>query len=358
MISAGMRGRAIAAVLVATAALIVFAPAAGAVKTRTVHQAAHVMAEIGGKATNGFHFIVYTFKRSVVLSLYHRAGQQGMTIVGYSASHQALSGLAKGRLDIKIGDRGHFRGHLVAKATKVQKPRKGCTGEPTMAENGYFVGSFIFHGERAYTTIEAQREGGSIIRQGATDCRIPAESGRPAKNSKGAEERAEKAAERDEYRLIAGDRKADLVLEASREEVPPGPNSAVLTAFDVSAKGDKVGAFDVYRSAFVFDTRHDAASSLLTPNRQEPLAEATLEPPAPFSGSATFRLEGRKTAIWTGDLAVELPGAGKLPLTGPKIYAGACEGATNCTETLPGRLGDLIEGGGGFTGSFETQSVY
>lgn len=354
MMSTRMRARAMAAILVAMAALIAFAPTAGAAKPRTVHQAARVMADISGKATDGFHFVVFTVNRAVALSLYKRAGRLGLTNVSYSAFDQDLSSLANGRLDIKIGGRGHFRGHFVAKSTKVQKPRKRCTGDPTTTEDGYFIGSFVFHGERGYTTIQAPREGGSIIHQGATDCRIPAGPGRHAKNGNVAGEKAEKAAERDEYRFLAGDRKADLVLQADREQVPPGSNSPALTTFDVSATGDKVGAFDVYRSAFIFDT--SAASGLLTPNQQEPLAEATLEPPAPFSGSATFRLEGRKTASWTGDLAVELPGAGKLALTGTNIYAGACEGPRNCTETLPGRLGALIEGGG--QGVVEDQSIY
>jgi hypothetical protein len=113
----------------------------------------------------------------------------------------------------------------------------------------------------------------------------------------------------------------------------------------VTAEAPKVGAFDVHRSAFVVDAGPDAASTLLTPNQQEPLAEAVIEPPAPFSGSATFHLEGPKKASWTGNLAVELPGAGKVPLTGDEIYAGACRGQKNCTATLPTPLAELLEGG-------------
>ena len=62
----------------------------------------------------------------------------------------------------------------------------------------------------------------------------------------------------------------------------------------------------------VFEFGPGAASTFQVPNLAEPLTEATLEPPAPFSGSATFHLDTPKTASWTGDLAVELPGLGKL----------------------------------------------
>lgn len=337
-----------AAILVA-AALLVFAPAAGA--ARTVHQRAHVFAELSGKATNGFAFSLFTFDRSAVLSLSSRAGHQGVTTVSYYGSkRQELRSLADGRIDLKIGDRGHFRGRLVTKSTKTDKPEKGCKGEPSTTEEGYFSGFFAFHGERGYTAIQTPRVSGAIIRRGATECRTPAGPGRHQESPKEAQEISEKAAEQDEYRLVAGERSGDLTLQATREQVPPGSKHTMAT-FEVTAEGSMVGAFHVYRSAFVFDTDRDADSTLLTPNQQEPLAEAVVEPPAPFSGSATFQLEGPKKASWTGDLAVELPGAGRVSLTGDGLYAGACRGQKNCTETLPKPLAELLEGGG-FSGSF------
>ena len=79
------------------------------------------------------------------------------------------------------------------------------------------------------------------------------------------------------------------------------------------------------------------------PNLAEPLAEATVAPPAPFSGSATFHLDDPKTASWTGDLAVEMPGLGKVSLTGDGIEAGLCSGLSNCTKTLPKDLQPVLE---------------
>jgi hypothetical protein len=335
-----------AATLVA-AGLLVFAPAASAAKT--VHQRAHLFAELGGKATNGFSFSLFTFDRTAVLSLSGLAGHHGLTTVSYYGfKRQELRSLADGRIDIKIGDRGHFRGHLVTKSTKTDKPEEKCTGDPSTTEEGYFAGSFVFHGERGYTAIQTPRVSGAIIRRGATECQIPAGPGRHPESSKEAQEISEKAAELDEYRLVAGEPSGDLTLQATREQVPPGSKHTMST-FEVTAEGPAVGGFHVYRSAFVFDTARDAASTFLTPNQQEPLAEAVIEPPAPFSGAATFLLEGPKKASWTGDLAVELPGAGKLRLTGDGLYAGACRGQKNCTATLPKPLAELLESGGGFS---------
>lgn len=216
-------------------------------------------------------------------------------------------------------------------------------------EEGYFAGSFVLHGERGYTTIEAARVSGVIVRQGATDCQVAPHPGRNAETRKEAKEIAETAAEMDEFRFLAGERSGDLVFQASRALIRPGSKQTMST-FDVTAEGADVGPFQVYRSAFVFDANRDAASHFLTPNQQEPLAEAVIEPGVPFSGSATFKLEGTKKATWTGDLAVELPGAGKVPLTGDGFYSGLCRGRSDGTATLPPQLAELLEVGGGFSG--------
>jgi hypothetical protein len=334
-----------AASLMAMAALLVFAPGAGAAKT--VHQRAHLFGLLSGKATNGFSFSLFTFDHMAVLSLYGVTGHEaGATVNYFAVRPQRLRSLAGGRIDLKIGNRGHFRGHFVTNSTKVEEPEKNCTGDPSKTEEGYFAGSFVFHGERGYTTVQAPHVSGAIIRRGAIDCRVEASPGGHPEGSKKAKEISEKAAEMDEYRLVAGERSGDLILQATREQAPPGSKNAMST-FEVTSEGPAVGAFMVYRRAFVFDSGRDAATNFLTPNQQEPLTEATIEPPAPFSGSATFRLEGPKTASWTGDLAVELPGAGKLPLTGDNVYAGACRGRSNCTKTLPKPLSELLEAGDG-----------
>jgi hypothetical protein len=51
------------------------------------------------------------------------------------------------------------------------------------------------------------------------------------------------------------------------------------------------------------------------------LRRATVHPPAPFSGTATFNRSKRANRRWQGDLAVDLPGRADIPLTGPQIRA-------------------------------------
>ena len=123
-------------------------------------------------------------------------------------------------------------------------------------------------------------------------------------------------------------------------------NCTSCRRYGASVAGGKVGKFHVSYDASVFNLGSDAAETFRVPNLAEPLSEAIIEPPAPFSGTATFHLETPKKANWTGDLAVELPGLGTVPLTGPKIAAGLCHGR-DCTKTLPRLAQRALEARGG-----------
>lgn len=52
-------------------------------------------------------------------------------------------------------------------------------------------------------------------------------------------------------------------------------------------------------------------------------ATATLAPPPPFHGSATFFENTAVSHSWTGTLGIALPGL-DLPLTGPEVLTSLC----------------------------------
>jgi hypothetical protein len=354
MISALMKAKAIAGIL--AAALLVFAlPASALGAPRHYRQPASVDAEVHLRGTNGFRFFAFTFRDAAVVSGSKQVSKFGEENVNYFArSQRGQSAFKDGVLALNLGKVGRFRGRFVAKSTETRKPDADCTGDPTTIEKGFFVGSFNFHGERGYSSIHAQREHGTVTRQGAQRCTVPTEH----PGHEGARSvREEKEAEREAH-LLASDSKFRAFFQAYREE-PAGLKEAVTT-FAASVTGGKAGAFEVSHSAFVFDFSGGAASTFQTPNLAEPLNEATLKPPAPFSGSATFHLETPKTASWTGDLAVELPGLGKVPLTGGSIKAGLCAPGPHCTKTLPERLQPVLEAPSGTAVGIrvEDQSVY
>jgi hypothetical protein len=71
-----------------------------------------------------------------------------------------------------------------------------------------------------------------------------------------------------------------------------------------------------------------------TPDPAGVLENASVAPPAPFHGSATFHLDSSTSASWTGSLGVELPGVGNVSLAGTGFWSALCDD-THCTKTLP-----------------------
>ena len=334
-----MRTKAIAAILAVGALLIFALPASALGAPKHYRQPASVDAEVNLRGTNGFHFLVFSFGDSAVVSASKHVSKFGQENVNYFArSQRGRSAFKDGVLALNLGKLGRFQGRFVAKSTETRKPAGGCTGDPTTIEKGFYVGSFNFRGELGYSSIHAQREHGTVTRQGARRCTFPTEHpGREGARSA----REEKEAE-GEAHLLAADSKFRVFFQAYREE-PAALEGNATTTFEASVSGGRAGAFEVSRSAAVFDFFADAGSTFQTPNLTEPLSEATLKPPAPFSGSGTFQLETAKSAGWSGDLAVELPGLGKVPLTGGSIQAGLCAPGPHCTKTLPERLQPVLE---------------
>jgi hypothetical protein len=348
-----VRAKKIAALLAATTILVALGvPAvANAAKPRRYRTPASTIIWISGSASGGFHFDFFgvsAYGSSLLLS--NRAGHGAEESVNYSIlPHGKRTAFKDDRLDLQVGRLGRFHARFVPTSTKTEKAEDGCTGGPTVNEKGFFVGSFAFRGERGYTTIHSHREFGLVTRQGATSCPVPTEKEKGRRHrSRGLKEQREREA--NDFRLAAGDADSHILFQGSREKSPE-PEEGSPTTFQATA-GEKVGHLYVSRSVSVFEIGPDAGASFLTPNFAEPIAEATLTPSAPFSGSATFHLEGPKTASWAGDLAVELPGLGKVPLTGSDIDAGLCKGHSHCTETLPEPLQLDLELGGGTSYSY------
>ncbi len=91
---------------------------------------------------------------------------------------------------------------------------------------------------------------------------------------------------------------------------------------------ERRGRVDVLEHAFF-----DASAHFDLEEFDRGHVRATLAPPAPFSGVATFTQAGKgATPTLTGPLAISLPGAPDIPLTGPKYFSDLCtkEGEIRC----------------------------
>jgi hypothetical protein len=233
------------------------------------------------------------------------------------------------RVDIRLPGVARFDAHFVS--TKVgheELAPSECKPAATTVEDGYLVGSLSFRGERGFTTARATKVAATIDRTPARECRKPS----PRQRQTPAESRAAEESEAGlrSVEVIAGERGAGIGLIADRVEPtegePGSPESVLIVTAASRSRGMRIS--HVVIASSVPPSGFTASAPGATPR------EATLAPPAPFSGSATFQLRTPTKGSWTGDLAVGLPGLGRILLTGARFYAGLCENS-KCTKTLP-----------------------
>jgi hypothetical protein len=237
---------------------------------------------------------------------------------------------------VDLGDRGRLDVRFVPGHIKEQPVPKGCIGDPSTVERGTFVGTIHFRGEGGFTQVDAHRVRGTVERTGATRCPgratkgeaegkdvvVVGIGGRPARTN----------AESPTLRVVSGDPTGADRFEAISYESAGSPEISEGTF--LASTYEKEGGLSIARVALAFT---GPPSSVVFPDPSKPLSTATVEPPAPFSGSATFALTSPTSDTFSGDLAVELPGLGEVPLTGPGIAAGICRDY-HCTKTLPKAL--------------------
>ncbi len=172
---------------------------------------------------------------------------------------------------------------------------KGCKGARTIVRKlGTFVGTIRFDGEEGYTEVAKHRVKGSLGTPTKVVCAFTSASSNRQPQGYGA------------Y-LGATAHHNRLGFAADRER----------------AKG---------RAAYVADLRERSGRisiwryvSLQGPSRgftfDQKLTSATVAPPPPFSGGATFQGGKQLSFSWAGSLAVSFPGAANVPLTGTDFFA-------------------------------------
>jgi hypothetical protein len=234
----------------------------------------------------------------------------------------------------------HFDAHFVTREVnpKSAEPSE-CKPTVTTVEHGYLVGSLVFRGERGFTTAVAAKVAATIDRVPSRECRKPSTPRHAQRNSQ-AEAGEELVSGLRTVEVIAGDRRRAINLVADRVETTEGEPASAESLLIVTATRRSRG---MRASHILIDYAKPASSVSVSAPGATP-QEATLAPPAPFSGSATFRLRTPTEASWSGDLAVELPGLGRVPLTGPRFFAGLCE-ESKCTKTLSKSSAGTFTGG-------------
>jgi hypothetical protein len=171
---------------------------------------------------------------------------------------------------------------------------------------GTFVGTIRFRGEDGYTAAHVRRARGGVgdfngpLREGQ---RIPCE---PSLGEFfGHPEEPDGAGL---VHLNADDRHRDISFGASPVSTGPPGSSAQTYSFQGLAIESR-GPLTIARAIAALGPASDFAFDTS-------LSSATVTPPPPFTGSATFQRVPGGSPIWAGTLSGPLPGRGEVHLAG------------------------------------------
>jgi hypothetical protein len=346
-----VRAKTIAAVLALAAVAVLGLPGSALAKPGFYKVKASTTESIQTRAADGYRLSLVVFRRRLRMSVDKSIGHGGIVLTSYLLHRRLPAGP---NLHFRLDKEADVDLRFVPdQVTEHEYPN--CTGGSEITERGHFVGRFSFRGRDGFSRFDAHRVAGSIVRTAAGTCRKERNPNGIVTVGISGSKTGSASVPEGTLELIAGtgDRRINFVGYRFEETnaLPGVPQSFGNFVAWIERREP---TYTVSSTAFA----DGAKEEFVSPDAEEPLSAAKVSPGAPFSGSATFQMTSATHGEWSGDLAVELPGYGKVPLTGPKIAAGLCE-TKACTPTLPKSLRPrtspglgLEEGSGG--GSFES----
>jgi hypothetical protein len=283
--------------------------AAGALAVLAIVSAAGALAPVGASATDSDlkHAFAFRLEGSngysiVAYAANERADGRGEIVLFVSRERAAAIYVAPALLtatSVKadLGSLGEVSLDVIPSGRE-KRLRSSCGDEPetTTFEPQRYRGSFEFHGEEGYTdaVADAPREYTRFFLDLVCGGVVSGETG--GLDLPGAR-----------LRLHSHQGSFRLSLQANKNR--PGAR----TRFEVETHEKRRG-ISIWRSSMLWVGTVAFGYDPL-------LRTATLEPPAPFSGRASFHRNATASNRWSGDLTVDLPGRSTVPLTGNGIGA-------------------------------------
>jgi hypothetical protein len=192
-------------------------------------------------------------------------------------------------------------------------PAHNCHGRDPILERGVFRGAIEFHGENDFTQIDAKAVPGRVERRFRRVCKQSLLDGLDGLFE---ELFGSLRLHTVEARARIGD--ANVTFVAASFSL--GSTSQPVQLAVGSTVEHREGLF-IVRGAYVEEEGVDSFRGAKPGTLPQVV---TVAPPKPFLESATHRKEPGLPALWTGSLAVHLPGAGVTPLTGPRFKSAYC----------------------------------
>jgi hypothetical protein len=202
-------------------------------------------------------------------------------------------------------------------------PPDNCTGPPNIVRRGFFRGTIRFRGEEGFTSVHRHSAPGRIIESFKQVC-----NGGELKGGNGPEVKW--------TRLDASRGTGPIAVNFTASRIEIANASSALTGYYMSAVTHHDGL-----TVMAFASAQGDPSGFVTTGTGVIPSDATVEPPTPFTGSATFHLDSPHSSSWTGTLGVELPGIGEVALAGSTFSSALCVG-DKCTKTLSSTSGPLL----------------
>jgi hypothetical protein len=224
---------------------------------------------------------------------------------GSSASYTAKGFASETRIKARLGRLGRVsvRFHSHGRPKPMPLPQGICRGGAETVESGTWVGRIEFKGEQGYTAVHATRARGAITDSPKVTCNSHEGKGGDLPDFQSTIFSASS-----DTRVIFST--AFLVTSGTRSGLDGSVFAASL--LEVHNRG-----LAIIRSINV-----DAKSSTIALTKEGGnIASATISPPAPFTGTATFQRTRGAKGSWTGTLAGNFPGRGEVTLAGPEFSA-------------------------------------
>lgn len=254
-------------------------------------------ADFSVEGSNGYRISVSARQHAIRVLVTQGHAEIGKDVVETEYSGHASASPAGIEADLGILGSVSLQFHPTGKGRIITSP-KNCSPYKVFRRPGTFTGSFRFLGEGSYTTVEATELQGSVGMPDDLLCItfLPPIEGHPPP--------APYLAARTSNHYLA-----DGFLAFGAETVEGDPHHVYFSA----ESRETVADLSVRR--YVYEV---APISRFAVGRG--LRKATVTPPAPFAGSASFERRPKgKPADWSGSLSVSFPGKSEVPLTGPSF---------------------------------------
>jgi hypothetical protein len=199
-----------------------------------------------------------------------------------------------GRIDLRFHPSGQVQRHK----------QENCDGSISVLKRrlGVFTGALRFRGEDGYTEVSATRVTGSAGNPWVG-------LGFEVSPACGSEPREKRIRQVQLSATAANPSRGFFALAEPDAHVPAREARAVFSA----GTGERVGRVSIYRTAIVTGPADDFTFD------DGAFGSATVTPPAPFTGSATFTRNPDGSTSWIGTLGVSLPGLDSVALAGPEF---------------------------------------